>query len=336
LSYQVTDPHTITARPLGQDEHDRWQAFLARSNNGTLFHDLDFLAYHPPDRFDTHHLVFESGGRLLALLPGATLRDGRRRRVLRSPYGATIGGLVLPPAPPAQEVLALVRRLVDYARGLGLKAMEIILPPAQFHRVPDHTQEFALAACGFTPVQVWLQHVIRLPADPAQVIPGLPDRRRRTAVRAAAKKGVSLRIGSPADLPAYHALLSANRQRHGKAPVHSLKELYRLYELVPDRLRLFLCEFQGKLIGGSLFFEHHPGLAHSFAPCYDRATKNLGATLAVTVAAMEYYAARGVRLLDMGGSTFDDYSFNPGVTAFKESLGGIGLTRTLYRWTDDA
>ena len=188
-------------------------------------------------------------------------------------------------------------------------------------------------AAGFRPVRSWLQHVIPLPKSAEQVIPGLPDRRRRTAVRAARKKGVSVRIGTTGDLAVYHDLLSANRSRYGMAPVHTLGELQRLYELVPDRLALFVCELEGELIGGTLCFEHHERLAHSFAPCYDRSRKNLNATLAVTVAAMEHYADRGFSLLDLGGSTFDDYSFNQGVTAFKQSLGGLALTRTVWRWS---
>lgn len=332
MPQQPAQPQPLAIRPLQDHEHDLWLDFLARSNNGTLFHDLRFLSYHAPGRFETHHLVFTIGDQMAALLPGAIVSHAAGGRVLKSPYGATIGGLVLDPTPPARMVLAMVQALVDYAKGLGIKAIEIILSPPEFLAVPDHTQEFALTACGFRPAQTWLQHVVRLPGDPDQVIPGLPDRRRRTAVRAAAKKGATVRIGGPEDLPAYHALLTANRQRHGMEPVHSLAELQRLYELVPERLKLFLCEYRGALAGGSLFFEHSQRLVHSFAPCYDRTQKNLNATLVVTVAAMEHYAAQGAMLLDLGGSTFDDYSFNDGVTDFKESLGGIGLNRVQWRW----
>jgi hypothetical protein len=42
------------------------------SNNGTLFHDLDFLGYHM-GKFDTQHLMFRQGGRLIAILPAAVV-----------------------------------------------------------------------------------------------------------------------------------------------------------------------------------------------------------------------------------------------------------------------
>lgn len=33
-------------RPYGPEDAIAWKALLAQSNNATLFHDLDFLAYH--------------------------------------------------------------------------------------------------------------------------------------------------------------------------------------------------------------------------------------------------------------------------------------------------
>jgi hypothetical protein len=39
-----------------QQDVGAWRAFLHDSNNATLFHDLDFLGYHPPDRYDFRHL----------------------------------------------------------------------------------------------------------------------------------------------------------------------------------------------------------------------------------------------------------------------------------------
>jgi len=71
----AADP--ITAVPLGTSE-EIWQGFLARSANGTLFHDLDFLRYHPPGRFRFHHLMLIHDGEPIALFPGGLVEPEER------------------------------------------------------------------------------------------------------------------------------------------------------------------------------------------------------------------------------------------------------------------
>src|SRR5262249_41782415 len=85
----------ITVRRQEESDGRAWRDFLASSSNGTLFHSLDFLAYHSRGRFEVHHLMFERPGKLLALLPAAIVSEPWGR-VLKSPYGASVGGFVLP------------------------------------------------------------------------------------------------------------------------------------------------------------------------------------------------------------------------------------------------
>src|SRR5262249_61363849 len=87
----VKPASAITVEPLAADEAV-WENFLAHAPNGTLFHDLRFLRYHPPDRFRFHHLVFQRNGELVALLPGG-LASNAERPMFSSPLGASIGGL---------------------------------------------------------------------------------------------------------------------------------------------------------------------------------------------------------------------------------------------------
>jgi hypothetical protein len=87
----LTSCDAITVHPYEPGQATEWKAFLEASNNGTLFHDLDFLAYHPLERFDTHHLMFRQNGKLIALLPAAIVSEPDDRRFLKSPYGASVG-----------------------------------------------------------------------------------------------------------------------------------------------------------------------------------------------------------------------------------------------------
>jgi len=105
----VKPASAITVEPLGADEAV-WENFLAHAPNGTLFHDLRFLRYHPPDRFHFHHLVFRRNGEPVALLPGG-LASNAERPMFSSPLGASIGGLAVNGGLRAELAVNLVEAL---------------------------------------------------------------------------------------------------------------------------------------------------------------------------------------------------------------------------------
>src|SRR5215470_15396430 len=78
-------------RPYCRGDAAAWKAFLAGSNNGTLFHDLDFLDYHPPGKYDFRHLIALRENCIEALVPGAVSDNG----IFVSVAGASIGGPVV-------------------------------------------------------------------------------------------------------------------------------------------------------------------------------------------------------------------------------------------------
>src|SRR5271166_3234768 len=118
IDYQATD---------GSD----WKSFLERSNNGTLFHDLDFLAYHPAGRFSFQHLVFRQEGRTVALLPGGLIeRDGWK--IYQSPCGASVGGLVLPRGSGVRSTCQVVSCLKECAVERGWDGIEFRIGPSVY------------------------------------------------------------------------------------------------------------------------------------------------------------------------------------------------------------
>ncbi len=309
-----------------------WQEFLGSSNNGTLFHDLRFLSYHPPGRFDTHHLVFRRDGDSVALLPAAIVREADGRRILKSPYGASIGGCVLRVGTSAEVVLAMVEALQEYAADTHLAGIELRLGPSILARCPNDDLAFALTARGFALTRRWLCHVIALPADPAQVLAGIPTRSRRRYARYALRQGVVPEEAGPERLDEFYAMLEANRARHGARPTHTLADLQALWAAVPERVKLFLFTLENRPIAGGLVFELNQRVAYVFYVCHDERFEQYRATSLAVAHVMEHYAAGGFRYLDLGPSTFDDLTLNRGLAEFKEELGATGFCRDTYRW----
>jgi hypothetical protein len=104
-----------------------WNAFVNNSNNGTVFHRLDFLEYHPSGRFQFLNLMFYKGDELLAVLPGGLSGD-----MFKSPMGASFGGFVTTARLGLQDADAIVKTFIRYCATNHIKEV-YLTPPMQIY-----------------------------------------------------------------------------------------------------------------------------------------------------------------------------------------------------------
>ena len=310
---------------------NEWRAFVESSENGTLFHDLDFLSYHPANRFDTHHLVFRRNGDVIGLLPAAIVAGSDGKRMLKSPYGASIGGPVLPVKQRAETTLSVVTELQGYVTDLDLAGIEMRIGPNIYARHPNDNLSFALTACGFAQTHRWLEHVIPLPSNPRDVLNGARANRRNT-YHSALRRGLKVAPADADQLGPFYEILLANRAKHGARPTHTLSEIERIYQLSPNRVQLFACTLDSNMMAGLLVFELNDRVAYAFYLCHDDRFEEYRTSVVTTLWVASHYAGRGYRYLDLGPTSFDDLSLNSGLAAFKEELGGLGFCRDAWRW----
>jgi hypothetical protein len=113
------------ANPRGDRE---WEDFLDGDTDGTLFHRLSFLAYHPEGRFRAHPLKARLDGRLLAVIPLAD-GEGESDGDVASPYGGSFGGFACVAGLGAAEHTALLDAVLAWARERGYGSLWISAPP---------------------------------------------------------------------------------------------------------------------------------------------------------------------------------------------------------------
>jgi hypothetical protein len=316
-----------TVRDFTPDDAAAWRTFLSTSVNGTLFHDLDFLAYHPPGRFNFRHLLVERAGRLEAIVPGALRPDG----LFSSPAGASVGGPVTKDlrVGAAMELITALRR---HAAQESWRGLEFTLPPPVYADVPSQVMEFALYREGFQLVHRALPLLLPLRQDGPGRYQRLFSQSRRSYVRASLAKGVFAREYGIEGAPAFLELFEETYNRLGAAPTHSPSEIEGLLRLKPDNVRLWLALFDGAPIAGVLMFILNRNVCNAFYIC-DRASRRDEHGVAVLFAtAIDALADRGFRFLDLGPSASSDH-INTGVLFLKESLGARGFCRDRWRWT---
>jgi hypothetical protein len=85
----------IEVMAFGPKHAAEWKRLLLGSNDGALFRDVDFLSHHPPEKFRIRRVGFGHGAKRLALLHAAGVIDPNGDKLLKPPYGPSVGGLVL-------------------------------------------------------------------------------------------------------------------------------------------------------------------------------------------------------------------------------------------------
>lgn len=315
----------LTTRILPAGDEAGWDRFVAGSNNGTLFHRLTFLGYHPAGRFRFRHLEVLRGGELVAVVPGGVDADG----LYRSPLGASVGGVVLRTGTRTHDAAEIVRAIKDASVEEGWGGVAMTLAPPAWHVEPNELLEFALSHSGFVLARRWLTYMIPLGGGDATK---RFSKGTRAAARAARRDGdISVREGGADLLPLFDPLFEATYKRLQTSPTHSRAEIADLMERCPESLRIWVASSGGEPIVAVLLFILNAQACTTFYIC-SRETDDRSRGSAVLFATMaDALAERGYRYLDLGPSAGPD-GMNAGVISFKEHLGAVGMCRDEYRW----
>ena len=233
---------------------DKWDEFVVKSNNGTMFHMQQFFAYHKPGKFKFNHLMFLEDGKLVALLPGSRIGDS-----FESPIGASYGSIVTQDL-KFSKAMEFVSALLNYAKKEGIKEIELTSAPRVYEKWQNENLDFALLWQGFGYKLHYISSAIKL--EPGlEILPRFQPTIRRN-VRKSFKEGIRVEVNEKYE--EFYPILLENKARHNVKPTHSLEDLYKLRELMPERLKLFMVYYEDKPIGGSLMFYPNETVALCF------------------------------------------------------------------------
>jgi hypothetical protein len=221
---------------------EEWNAFVARSKNGTFLFDRRFMDYHS-DRFTDHSLIFSHDGKVIALLP-ASLSES----TVTSHGGLTYGGIVIDAKMTASRMLDVFDAGLAHLRRADVGTLVYKPVPHFYHSMPAEEDLYALYRSGARLTQV----------DAAAAIPISArikfSKSKRQGVKLARKAGLVVRESG--DWPACWALLdSVLAERHDTKPTHSRPEIERLAAAFPDRIRLFGAHMANEMVSAVVVFD---------------------------------------------------------------------------------
>jgi hypothetical protein len=298
----------------------QWETFVASANNGTIFHSLKFLSYHPKGRFKNHHLIINDRGRTIALFP-AVLQD----KTVISHQGASYGGFVLQDGVGIHTIYLAVENLVAYLKNHHYKKVILTQTPLIYYKSPHQYLDFVLVKKGFTYLKREVTAVIPLDAaDPLLTFHA--DARRST--KKALREGVRVSISD--DLTTFYKILKRNlSMRHNVSPTHTLRELKKLKSIYPEDIILFAAFRKNRMLGGIVIFVANPRVLLAFYISHDNKYQAYRPVNLLFYEVLKWGHTRGFKYLDLGTFTLN-MEPNWGLGRFKENHNARGFLRDTY------
>lgn len=313
------------------DWKEKWDDFVLNSNNGTMFHLQKFFDYHTPGKFKFDHLIFLHKGNIHAVLPGAIINN----TLFESPIGASYGSIVTGDIKFA-EAMEIVSALQEYSKANGISELMLTSAPMVYEKYQNQNLDFAMLWQGFKYDLHYISSAIKLDKE-RDIISRFSPTIRRNVRKSLSNADIRVEINEKYD--EFYPILIENKARHNVKPTHSLEDLYRLKELLPDNLKLFMVYYKNKPIAGSLMFVANPTVAICFYNMLIYDYNYLKPIQRVMYEVVKHYTEAGLQYVDIGVSQ-DTSAENPmtpsmSLIEFKEKFDAKTIMRnTLYKKLD--
>ena len=317
----------ITIELYKDELKERWDNFVDKANNGTVFHKIQFLNYHPPTRFKFHNLFFQKENNPIALLPGMLNNE-----IYKSPAGASFGGIVMEDM-SFRKTNMVVNKFLEYCENMQIKEVYLTLPPVVYSREKNKNLEYVLLYNGFSYSTNMYTSVIdlsRLGEDPIEKF----HQNARNAIRKGLKSELEVKLSE--DYESFYPILLKNKEKFQVSVTHSLDELKKLNNLLPDTLKLFLVYRKGVLLGGSLIFVCNKRALLAFYIAMDYDYQEYRPINYLLYEIIKWGQKNGFKYMDLGvnqeESKDNPMEVNKGLISFKASMGSQCFFRNqLYK-----
>ncbi len=319
----------ITIEKYKPSDRLNWEDFVDRSNNGTMFHKQAFLDYHHAGKFDFYHLIFRKNGKIIAVLPGGLKDDGN---VYWSPVGASYGSFVTGDL-PFSECLEIVDAFMAYCKGAGIKEVFLIPPPLVYSKNYSQHIEYAMLYRKFDFELHYISHAIDL-KHKQNTFKNYDKTARKTINKILREGKISIRESN--DYATFNDILLTNKAKFNVKPTHTLEDMLKLAELMPNNVRLNIVYYEEKPIAGSWLFFCNDKVVLCFYNMLYYEYEHLKPIYLIMHHTVEQAIAEGYEWVDIGVSqdTAAEDPMTPSLNLiyFKERFFSRGILRSTFHY----
>ncbi|MFN2223477.1 MAG: lipid II:glycine glycyltransferase FemX [Candidatus Promineifilaceae bacterium] len=283
-------------QPYGEEDAE-WDAFVAQHPNGSLLQTTNWARLKNRFGWQSQRVWLRRDGRLVAgaqmLIRSAALG---LMRVAYIPHGPLVDW-------DNEEQLSVLLNQIDHAvynERAGLLKMEPLL--WQMTKSPDEWRAICRRE-NCLPDTDTIQPPRTLIVDlraPEEEILARMKQKTRYNIRLSARKGVTVRQGTAADLVTFNQLMQKTGQRNtfGVHEPRYFEEAFALFS--PDDVALWLAEYQGKPLAAIMVFVNGPRASYLYGASSNEERQRMP-TYAVQWAAMRWARERGCESYDLWG-----------------------------------
>lgn len=274
-----------------------WDAFVAAHPRGSLLQTTAWARLKSRFGWSTQRVWMRRDGRLV----------GGAQVLFRSVALGIVKLGYIPHGPLVDwgddEQIGVLFNHIDqaaYSRGAGLLKIE---PRIWKDEMPPLAWESLYSKHGCVPATDTIQPprtiVIDLRPSEDEIMAAMKQKTRYN-IRLAEKKGVTVRLGTAADLPAFNGLMQVTARRDGFG-VHQPQYYRAAHELfAPDHAALWLAEFEGRPLAGVMVFSSGRSAAYLYGASSDEERQRMPA-YAAQWAAIQWARRRGCTSYDLWG-----------------------------------
>lgn len=310
-------------RQYTPDMRDCWDKFVRESRNGTFLFIRDYMEYHS-DRFTDHSFViFNSRGKVEALLPASIHNNNTE---LRSHGGLTYGGFIMgnssSAAAPASPSIWL-DAVSSILRNEGVKSLIYKPVPHIYHRYPAEEDLYALWRHGATLCCRNLATVIDI-QNPLH-----SSRLGKRAIKRRNEFGISVRqTNDVAEF--WQIIVDDRRTRHNTTPVHTQDEMQLLRDRFPNEILFYVAETESSILAGAVIYKVGDVLHLQYAAANDLGKEQYAVDVIYNHLVFDKF--KDAKWFDFGTSNENQGLYlNEGMVRHKEEFGGRSIVYDQYR-----
>ena len=301
----------VTVRKYYDSDNEVWNKFNASSKNSLFMFDRNYMDYHK-DRFKDHSLMFWEEDKLIAIFPAS-----EREKELVSHGGLTYGGFISDSKMKQHTMNECFERLIEYARDNDFKEIYYKIIPHIYHEQPSEEDLYSLFVNKAELIRVEAATVINL-TNPLK----MPKGRKAQISRARREEVV---IEERSSLQDFENFINLENQvlseRHETKAVHTGAELKLLKDRFPENIHLFIANYNGEMIAGTVVYEYDQVVHTQYMAANDMARQIGALDLAISTVIEKYKESK--LWLDFGISTENSgMILNTGLISQKEGFGG--------------
>jgi len=291
---------------------DGWADLCARDGHSGLFLRPEWMTVvcRADPEFRPGWLAVETGGKLVGLWPFTTARRKGFSEVVSLPFGSHGGPILDPSAGPGTA-----RELAAGFRNLAGKPGVVRFEATVFGASAD------LTAALDTELGAWARpfhtHVIDLTGGFDRLWTDAYDKESRTCVRKSERAGVEVAVETgPEAVDALYAMYLANSREWSESAPYTRAALEAALDVLGDDARIWMARLRGEPLVGNLTLYDRGRTAYPWIAGSSPEARAVRANHLLNDRMLRDACARGFRTWNFGGS-----AGNPGIEAFKESLG---------------